>query len=70
MIVVITGASAGIGRATARAFAGDGWDVALLARGDAGLEAAANEVRDTGRRALPIEVDVADAAAVEAAAER
>jgi NAD(P)-dependent dehydrogenase (short-subunit alcohol dehydrogenase family) len=70
MIVVITGASAGIGRATARAFAADGWDVALLARGEAGLEAAAEEVRSAGRRALAIPVDVADADAVEAAAMR
>ncbi|HEU4674201.1 MAG TPA: SDR family oxidoreductase [Candidatus Limnocylindrales bacterium] len=70
MIVVITGASAGVGRATARAFAEDGWDVALLARGDAGLEGAAEDVRRAGSRALPIGVDVADANAVEAAAER
>jgi NAD(P)-dependent dehydrogenase (short-subunit alcohol dehydrogenase family) len=70
MIVVITGASAGIGRAAARAFAADGWDVSLLARGDAGLEAAADEVRAAGGRALPIEVDVANSDAVEAAAAR
>jgi len=70
MIVVITGASAGVGRATARAFASDGWDVALLARGEAGLDAAAAEVRTLGRRALPISVDVADADGVEAAAAR
>lgn len=70
MIVVITGASAGVGRATARAFAADGWDVALLARGEAGLEAAAAEVRAAGRQALAIPLDVADADAVEAAAER
>jgi NAD(P)-dependent dehydrogenase (short-subunit alcohol dehydrogenase family) len=70
MIVVITGASAGVGRATARAFASDGWDVALLARGEAGLDAAADEVRALGRRALPIPVDVADADGVEAAAAR
>jgi NAD(P)-dependent dehydrogenase (short-subunit alcohol dehydrogenase family) len=68
MIVVITGASAGVGRAAARTFARDGWDVALLARGDAGLDAAAAEVRDEGRRALAVSLDVADAAAVEAAA--
>jgi NAD(P)-dependent dehydrogenase (short-subunit alcohol dehydrogenase family) len=70
MIVVVTGASAGVGRATARAFANDGWDVALIARGDAGLEAAAQEVRDAGQRALVLPLDVADADAVEAAAER
>ena len=70
MIVVITGASAGVGRAAARAFADDGWDVALIARGVAGLEAAAQEVRATGRRALAVTADVADAEAVEAAAER
>jgi NAD(P)-dependent dehydrogenase (short-subunit alcohol dehydrogenase family) len=69
-VVAITGASAGIGRATARAFARDGWDVALIARGEAGLEAAANEVRASGQRALSFPVDVADGAAVEAAAER
>lgn len=69
-VVVITGASAGVGRATARAFAGAGDDVALLARGEAGLEAAAEEVRSSGRRVLAIPVDVSDADAVEAAAER
>src|SRR5919204_4627748 len=63
MIVVITGASAGVGRAAARAFADDGWDVALIARGVAGLEAAAQEVRATGRRALAVTADVADAEA-------
>src|SRR4051794_35210402 len=68
--VVITGASAGVGRATARAFARRGDRVALLARGRAGLDAAAGEVRALGGQALTIELDVADAAAVEAAAER
>lgn len=68
-VVVVTGASGGIGRACARAFAGQGDDVALLARGRAGLEAAAEEVRRTGARALPLEVDTADHEAVEAAAE-
>jgi NAD(P)-dependent dehydrogenase (short-subunit alcohol dehydrogenase family) len=68
MIVVITGASAGLGRATAREFASRGWDIALLARGEAGLEAAAEEVRGRGRRALAIPLDVADAEAVDAAA--
>jgi len=70
MIVVITGASAGVGRATVRAFAEDGWDVALLARGEDALTSAADEVRALGRRALPIPLDVADANAVEEAAER
>lgn len=69
-VVVITGASAGIGRATARAFAQDGWDVALIARGREGLEAAAAEVRAAGRRALALPLDVSDAEAVEAAAGR
>ncbi|MFL5757636.1 MAG: SDR family oxidoreductase [Chloroflexota bacterium] len=70
MIVVITGASAGVGRAAARAFAQEGWDVGLIARGEAGLEAAAEEVRAHGRRALVLPLDVADSEAVEAAAER
>jgi short-subunit dehydrogenase len=70
VIVVITGASAGVGRATARAFATDGWDVGLIARGHAGLAAAASEVRAAGRRALELPLDVADAQAIEAAADR
>jgi NADP-dependent 3-hydroxy acid dehydrogenase YdfG len=70
MIVVITGASAGLGRATARHFAEQGWDVALIARGQAGLQAAANEVRSHGGRALALSLDVADADAVETAAEQ
>src|SRR3954451_3747911 len=70
MIVVVTGASAGVGRATVRAFAEQGFDVGLIARGEAGLEAAADEIRSLGRRALPLPLDVADADAVEAAADR
>ena len=67
-VVVITGASSGIGRALARRFAREGASIALLARGATGLEAVACEVNLLGGRALPIQVDVADADAVEAAA--
>jgi len=69
-VAVITGASAGVGRATARAFARSGFDVALLARGDAGLEAAAKEVEQSGRRALALATDVAEWDQVDAAASR
>jgi NAD(P)-dependent dehydrogenase (short-subunit alcohol dehydrogenase family) len=69
-ISVVTGASAGIGRAVARRLAARGDAVALLARGEEGLEAAAEEVRRAGGTALPLEVDVADFAAVDAAADR
>ncbi len=68
-VVVITGASAGVGRATARAFAAQGASVGLLARGRAGLEAAAAEVREAGGRALVVPLDVSDAEAVDRAAD-
>jgi NAD(P)-dependent dehydrogenase (short-subunit alcohol dehydrogenase family) len=58
-IAVVTGASAGVGRATALALAGAGFDVALLARGEAGLESAVAEVEGRGRRAIALPVDVA-----------
>lgn len=67
-VVVITGASAGVGRATARAFARQGASVALLARGAAGLEGARREVEALGGRALVVPTDVAEADQVEAAA--
>ncbi|MGW2824120.1 SDR family oxidoreductase [Streptomyces sp. NPDC001443] len=69
-VVVVTGASGGVGRATARAFAARGDRVALVARGRGGLAAAADEIRRTGGTALPLEADVADAQAVEDAATR
>lgn len=69
-VVVITGASAGVGRAVARRFARAGARVALIARGEDGLEAAAREVDGLGGRALVCALDVADATAVLAAAER
>ncbi len=67
-VVVITGASAGVGRATARAFAQTGARIGLLARGIDGLFAAKKEIEAAGGRAVAISVDVADAAAVDAAA--
>jgi NAD(P)-dependent dehydrogenase (short-subunit alcohol dehydrogenase family) len=69
-IAVITGGSAGVGRATARAFAERGFDVALLARGQAGLDGAANDVENMGRRALAIPTDVAQFDQVDSAATR
>ncbi len=57
-IAVVTGASAGVGRATARLFAREGYDVGLIARGVAGLEGAANDVRAQGVRALVLPTDV------------
>lgn len=67
---MITGASAGIGRATAVRFARAGDRIALLARGEAGLAGAAREVEAAGGQALTIPTDVADTEQVEAAAER
>jgi NAD(P)-dependent dehydrogenase (short-subunit alcohol dehydrogenase family) len=69
-IVVITGASAGVGRATVREFAKHGAWIGLISRGTDGLEGAQREVEAVGGRALVLPTDVADAAQVEAAAER
>lgn len=69
-VVVVTGASAGVGRAVVRKFAQDGAKIGLIARGKAGLEAAAREVAQAGGTALVLPLDVADAEAVEAAAAR
>lgn len=68
-IVVITGATGGVGRATARAFAREGARIALLARGQEQLTATRDEIERLGGHAISIPTDVADSAQVEAAAE-
>ena len=68
--VVVTGASAGVGRAIVREFAKRQANVGLLARGDDGLDAAKREVEQAGGRALALPTDVADHEAVAAAAAR
>ncbi len=67
-VVVVTGASAGVGRAVAQAFARRGARIGLIARGRAGLEGARRDVEALGGRAVVLPADVADAEAVEAAA--
>lgn len=67
-VVVITGASAGVGRAVARAFAAQGARIGLIARGADGLEGARRDVEQLGGEAISISLDVADAPAVERAA--
>src|SRR4051794_15294171 len=69
-VAVVSGASAGIGRATARELGRRGYAVGLMARGEAGLRAAQREIEQGGGRALAVPVDVTDADAVEAAAAR
>jgi NAD(P)-dependent dehydrogenase (short-subunit alcohol dehydrogenase family) len=70
---VLAGASRGIGRATARVLAAEGCDVAICARGQAGVDKIVSELKDRGGRVLGASVDIADAAAykgwVNAAAE-
>lgn len=68
-VVVITGASAGVGRATARRFAAPGVRIGLMARGRVGLEATVRELEAAGAEALAIPTDVSDPQQVEAAAE-
>ncbi|HSF09517.1 MAG TPA: SDR family oxidoreductase [Nitrospirales bacterium] len=67
-VVVVTGASAGIGRATVRAFARRGGSLGLLARGQEGLEGARREVEKLGGHAVVVPTDVADPEQVERAA--
>jgi NAD(P)-dependent dehydrogenase (short-subunit alcohol dehydrogenase family) len=67
-VVVITGASAGLGRATAREFGKHGAQVGLIARGVEGLEAAKREIESSGGKALVLPLDVANAEAIDQAA--
>jgi NAD(P)-dependent dehydrogenase (short-subunit alcohol dehydrogenase family) len=67
-VVMITGASAGIGRACASMFASHGYDVGLLARGSDGLAGATADVESFGSRAVAVQVDVSDSSALEKAA--
>ena len=67
-VVVVTGASAGVGRATVRKFARHGARIGLLARGTDGLKAARREVEELGSKALVVPTDVANADEVESAA--
>ncbi|MGB0097160.1 MAG: SDR family NAD(P)-dependent oxidoreductase [Solirubrobacteraceae bacterium] len=69
-VAVVTGGTAGVGRATVREFAKRGHDVAVLARGQAGLDGAVRDVQEAGGQAVGIATDVADHDAVESAAER
>jgi NAD(P)-dependent dehydrogenase (short-subunit alcohol dehydrogenase family) len=67
-VAVVTGGSAGVGRAIVRELATHGYDVAILARGEAGIEGAVKDVENAGGRGLGVPTDVADLAQVRAAA--
>jgi NAD(P)-dependent dehydrogenase (short-subunit alcohol dehydrogenase family) len=67
-VIVVTGASAGVGRATVQAFAREKARIGLIARGRAGLEGALRDVERLGGRAIVLPLDVADASAIEHAA--
>ncbi|HEY8947114.1 MAG TPA: SDR family NAD(P)-dependent oxidoreductase, partial [Polyangiaceae bacterium] len=69
-VAVVTGASSGVGRAIARAYAAEGAHVGLIARNSEALEKAAHEARELGGSALVLALDVSDAAAVDSAAQR
>jgi NAD(P)-dependent dehydrogenase (short-subunit alcohol dehydrogenase family) len=69
-VVVVTGASAGVGRAVVRRFARDKASIGLIARGEKGLDGARRDVESAGGKALACSCDVSDHAAVEDAAER
>ncbi len=69
-VIVVTGASAGVGRATVRAFAKEGAQIGLIARGEDGLRGAQRDVEERGGKAIMLPTDVANAGAVEAAAQR
>ncbi len=69
-VVVVTGSSAGVGRAIARAFGARGCRVGLIARTAEALDRAAEEIRSSGGEALPLPLDVADADAVQRAADQ
>jgi NAD(P)-dependent dehydrogenase (short-subunit alcohol dehydrogenase family) len=67
-VVVVSGGSAGVGRAVVREFAEHGYDVAVLARGKAGIDGAVADVEAAGSRGLGIPCDAADLSQVESAA--
>ncbi|MDQ1685862.1 MAG: hypothetical protein QOC82_2599, partial [Frankiaceae bacterium] len=69
-VAVITGGSAGVGRAIVREFAAHGYDVAVLARGRTGLDGAVRDAEQAGVKALGIPTDVSVLAEVEAAADQ